>query len=144
MRDAVRCLVVGADAAVVAAVVAGMDAPGLRCSGTLDPAGFPYAVEINKEVRGTLRTRDDALEVKGVAADAQISFRSRYADQQGDPAKQLEPGESVELNSCVTWSPTFSYCCLQQQTCVNPLPGFGQPYCYNQCVWTCWNYICTS
>ena len=38
MRDAVRCLVVGADAAVVAAVVAGMDAPGLRCSGTLDPA----------------------------------------------------------------------------------------------------------
>ena len=37
MRDAVRCLVVGADAAVVASLVASMDAPGLRCSGALDP-----------------------------------------------------------------------------------------------------------
>jgi pilus assembly protein CpaE len=38
MGDAVRCLVVGGDAAVVAAVVAGLDMPGLHCSGALDPA----------------------------------------------------------------------------------------------------------
>jgi len=38
MTDAVRCLVVGGDAAVVAALVATIDAPGLRCSGALDPA----------------------------------------------------------------------------------------------------------
>jgi pilus assembly protein CpaE len=37
VRDEVRCLVVGGDAAVAAAVVASIDAPGLRCSGALDP-----------------------------------------------------------------------------------------------------------
>jgi pilus assembly protein CpaE len=38
MGEAVRCLVVGGDAAVVAAVVAALDVPGLHCSGALDPA----------------------------------------------------------------------------------------------------------
>lgn len=37
MTDPLRCLVVGGDAAVVAALVATLDAPGLHCSGALDP-----------------------------------------------------------------------------------------------------------
>jgi hypothetical protein len=115
-------------------------------SGTLDPAGFPYSVEINREVRGTLQTRDDVLEVKGVAAEAEISFRSPSADQPLDPAKQLNPGESVELNSC-GWVPTHVHQCGTIQYCYTAPAGPGvtvtvctEPkpiYCVDNYLWMC-------
>jgi hypothetical protein len=115
-------------------------------SGTLDPAGFPYSVEINREVRGTLQTRDDVLEVKGVAAEAEISFLSQSADQRLDPAKQLNPGESVELNAC-GWVPTHVYQCGTIQYCYTAPAGPGvtvtvctEPkpiYCVDNYLWMC-------
>src|SRR5262245_18490161 len=49
---------------------------------TLDLAAFPYSVVINGEVRGTLESPDDVLELEA-PPDAEVILRSRYADEAG-------------------------------------------------------------
>ena len=108
-------------------------------TGTLDPARFPWFVEINHEVRGTFQTRDDVVKVEGVAAGAEISFISASAGTQGDPPKQLAPGESADLNACGWVNASLNTC--QYFICVPTSQYTIECFtvlasCWNQ-LWVC-------